>query len=72
MNLNELINLTEFHIPVLEFFNANGELEYRVDITKLDFQDIDVVYTEGYQPFGIIKLIRKNEKGQSKPNGQEL
>ena len=65
MTLDDLINLTQLNVPVLEFLNENGEVEYRVDITKVQFDDLDVVYTEGYAPFGIIKLKRKNEKEKS-------
>lgn len=59
MKLSELIDIAEFHIPVIEFYNYKDELEYLVDLNEMDFDDIDIVYEQGCPPFGIIKLRRR-------------
>ncbi len=71
MKLSELIDLTEFNIPVIEFYNYKDELEYLVDMNEVDFDDIDIVYSEDNPPFGIIKLKRRYDK-ESELNGKEL
>ena len=71
MKLSELIDITEFNIPVIEFYNTNDELEYCVDLNEVDFQDIDVVSIDDIPQFGIVKLKRKNDK-ESELNGKVL
>tara|TARA_R100000231_G_scaffold23469_1_gene22075 strand:+ start:485 stop:700 length:216 start_codon:yes stop_codon:yes gene_type:complete len=71
MKLSELIDIAEFHIPVIEFYNEYNELEYLVDLNKVEFDDIDIVYSDDNLPFGIIKLKRKyDEEGEL--NGKVL
>lgn len=71
MKLSDLIDIAEFNIPVIEFYNKENELEYLVDLNEVEFDDIDIVYSEGNLPFGIIKLKRKYDK-ESKFNDKKL
>lgn len=71
MKLSDLIDIAEFNIPVIEFYNNENELEYLVDLNEVEFDDIDIVYSEGNLPFGIIKLKRKYDK-ESKFNDKKL
>ena len=71
MKLSDLIDIAEFNIPVIEFYNNENELEYLVDLNDVEFDDIDIVYSEGNLPFGIIKLKRKHDK-ESKFDDKKL
>lgn len=62
MKLAELIDYCDYNIPVIEFYNKDNELEYLVDINTLEFEDIDIVYSKEAQPFGIIKLKKRDDK----------
>lgn len=62
MKLAELIDYCDYNIPVIEFYNKDNELEYLVDINTLEFEDIDIVYSKESQPFGIIKLKKRDDK----------
>lgn len=63
MKLKELINYTTYDIPVIEFYNEHGQLEYSVNLDVYEFDDIDVVYGRYFEPYGVIKLQRKYESG---------
>ena len=67
MKLSELIDYCDYNIPVIEFYNKDNELEYLVDINTLEFEDIDIVYSQDAKPFGIIKLKKRDDK-ESNPN----
>ena len=71
MKLSELIDLSQFHIPVIEFYNQYNEVEYIVDLNDVEFEDIDIVYSDGNRPFGIIKLKRRYDE-ESELNGKVL
>jgi hypothetical protein len=70
MKLKELINYTSYDIPVIEFYNEFGEMEYSIDLDSFSFDDIDVVYGRYFEPYGILKLKRDN--GQTKPNDKNI
>ena len=69
MKLKELIQYADYDIPVLEFYNEYGELEYSVCLDVCSFDDIDVVYGRYFEPYGVIKIIREDE---SRFNGKGL
>ena len=71
MKLRELIDLCEYNIPVIEFYNTDNELEYLIDLNTVEFEDIDIVYIKEAQPFGIIKLKRIDDK-ESKRNAKNI
>ena len=71
MKLRELIDLCDYNVPVIEFYNTNNELEYLIDLNTVEFDDIDIVYIKKAQPFGIIKLKRKDDK-ESKRNAKNI
>ena len=71
MKLRELIDLCDYNVPVIEFYNTNNELEYLIDLNTVEFDDIDIVYIKEAQPFGIIKLKRKDDK-ESKRNAKNI
>ena len=62
MKLRELIELCDYNVPVIEFYNINNELEYLVDLNTVEFEDVDIVYSSKMKPFGIVKLKRKDDK----------
>lgn len=69
MIYKELARLIDYDIPCIEFYNAEGELEYMATLDNFEFDDIDIILHEEHEPFGIIKLQR-NEK--TKLNGKGL
>ena len=71
MIYKELGRLLEYEIPCIEFYNEDGEIEYVANLHDFEFEDIDVVVSDYYEPFGIIKLARN---GKEKPdlNGKGL
>jgi hypothetical protein len=69
MIYKELARLIDYDIPCIEFYNEEGELEYRATLDNFEFVDIDIILHEEYEPFGIIKLQR-NE--QTELNGKGL
>lgn len=71
MKLRELIELCDYNVPVIEFYNIDNELEYLVDLNTIEFEDVDIVYLSDAQPFGIIKLKRKDDK-ESKRNAKNI
>tara|TARA_R110001592_G_scaffold148690_8_gene373884 strand:+ start:845 stop:1081 length:237 start_codon:yes stop_codon:yes gene_type:complete len=62
MTYKEFVRFIEYNIPCIEFYNEDGDLEYRVDITEYDFYDIDVILSPDYEPYGIVKLQRYDKK----------
>ena len=71
MKLRELIDLCDYNVPVIEFYNTDNELEYLIDLNTVEFDDIDIVYIKEAQPFGIIKLKRIDDK-ESKRNAKNI
>lgn len=69
MIYDDLARLVGYEIPIIEVYNENGDLEYVLDLETVYFDDVDVILNE-HEAYGIIKLIRQNEKG--KLNGQKL
>ena len=69
MIYKELARLIDYEIPVIEIYNETGELEYVLDLDTLEFDDIDIVFKNDTECFGIIKLVRD---GQTEINGTEL
>ena len=69
MIYDDLARLVGYEIPIIEVYNENGDLEYVLDLETVYFDDVDVILNE-QEAYGIIKLIRQNEKG--KLNGQKL
>jgi hypothetical protein len=69
MIYDDLARLVGYEIPIIEVFNENGDLEYVLDLETVYFDDVDVILNEN-EAYGIIKLIRQNEKG--KLNGKKL
>ena len=71
MIYKELGRLLDYEIPCIEFYNEEGELEYVANLHDFEFEDIDVVVSDYYEPFGIIKLAR-NDKKKPYLNGKGL
>mgnify|MGYP003626094484 FL=1 len=69
MIYKELAELIDYDIPVIEIYNEVGELEYVLDLDTVDFDDIDIVYKNNKECFGIIKLVRDE---QTELNDKEL
>lgn len=69
MIYDDLARLVGYEIPIIEVYNENGDLEYVLDLETVYFDDVDVILNE-QEAYGIIKLIRQNEKG--KLNGKKL
>lgn len=69
MIYKELGRLIDYDIPCIEFYNAEGELEYIATLDDFELEDIDIVLQDDYEPFGIIKLRRN---AQTKLNGKGL
>lgn len=72
MIFKELNRLIDYKIPCIEFYNEQGELEYIANLEDFRFEDIDVVLSEQYEPFGIIKLTRAEENEKPKLNGKSV
>jgi hypothetical protein len=75
MIYKELARLIDYDIPCIEFYNEQGELEYRATLDNFIFVDIDIILHDDYDPFGIIKLQRNEEtklngKGVQLPKGK--
>jgi|TARA_R100000084_G_C4640347_1_gene143482 hypothetical protein len=70
MKLIELIKYAEYDMPVVEFYNEFGELEYCCNLNEFMFDDIDVAYGKWFEPYGIIKL--KRDYGQANTNGKSI
>jgi hypothetical protein len=75
MIYKELARLIDYDIPCIEFYNEQGELEYRATLDNFKFVDIDIILHDDYDPFGIIKLQRNEEtklngKGVQLPKGK--
>ena len=75
MIYKELARLIDYDIPCIEFYNEEGELEYRAPRDNFEFVDIDIILHDDYDPFGIIKLQRNdktklNGKGLQPPEGK--
>ena len=69
MIYKELAELIDYDIPVIEIYNEVGELEYVLDLDTVDFDDIDIIYKNNKECFGIIKLVRDE---QTELNDKEL
>lgn len=72
MIYKELARLIDYEIPCIEFYNEEGELEYVATLDNFEFEDIDIILSDYYAPFGIIKLKRKNEQKKTELNGKGL
>lgn len=74
MVFKELSRLIDYEIPCIEFYDEEGELEYIANLHDFEFDDIDVIISDHYEPFGIVKLTRANEapKKKASPNGTSL
>ncbi len=74
MVFKELSRLIDYEIPCIEFYNEEGGLEYIANLRHYTFEDIDVIISDHYEPFGIVKLTRANEapKKKASPNGTSL
>ena len=70
MKLEDLTKYKGYDIPAIEFYNEYGELEYSVNLYDYELDDIDVVYGRYFEPYGIIKLYRNDEK--TRFNGQGI
>jgi len=69
MKLKDLTHYADYDIPILEFYNEDGELEYSICLDVCDFDDIDVVYGRYFEPYGVIKIKRNDE---SRFNGKGI
>ena len=69
MIYKDLMELIDYDIPIIEIYNDDGELEYVLDLDTVEFDDIDIVYKNNTDCFGIIKLFRDEE---TELNGTEL
>lgn len=63
MIYKELARYADYDIPIIEIYNESGVLEYAIDLSVMQLEDIDIEHYEDGQPFGIIKLYRDYEKG---------
>tara|TARA_R100001230_G_C5479084_1_gene30955 strand:+ start:164 stop:397 length:234 start_codon:yes stop_codon:yes gene_type:complete len=70
MKLVELIKYAEYDMPVVEFYNEYGELEYSCDLRDFIYEDIDVAFGRYFEPYGIVKL--KRDYGQTNLNGKSI
>ena len=68
MTYKEFVKFIEYNIPCIEFYN---ELEYSVDIAEYSFEDIDVILSKEYEPYGIVKLQR-HDKEKAEPNDKSV
>ncbi len=71
MTYKEFVKFIEYNIPCIEFYNEEGELEYSVDIAEYSFEDIDVILSKEYEPYGIVKLQR-HDKEKAEPNDKSV
>lgn len=65
MIYEELARYAEYDIPIIEVYNENGVLEYVLDLSVMQLEDVDIEHYEDGQPFGIIKLYRDYERAQN-------
>ncbi len=70
MIYDDLARMVGYEIPVIEVYNAKGELEYVLDLDTVYFDDVDIVQARTGDYFGIIKLKREDEKAEL--NGKKL
>ena len=67
----QILNYKKDHEKIVEsIYNEYGELEYSVNLYDYELDDIDVVYGRYFEPYGIIKLYRNDEK--TRFNGQGI
>ena len=62
MIYKELARLIDYDIPFIEVYNEEGELEYIIDLERVEFTDIEVVYDTTGDYYGVIKLKREYEE----------
>lgn len=64
MTINELLRFRDYNIPLIEFYNADGLVEYAFYLEDFDVEDIEIIRSiEGkFEDFGIIKLKRNETK----------
>jgi len=70
MIYKELARYMDYDIPYIEIYNETGLLEYVINLSSLEIEDIDIDFYENGQPYGIIKLYRDNEEPEF--NGEDL
>ena len=64
MKLSELLRYRDYNIPLIEFYNDIGLLEYSFYLDDFDVEDIEIVRSieEKFKDFAIIKLKRNETK----------
>lgn len=64
MKISELLRYRDYNIPLIEFYNDIGLLEYSFYLDDFDVEDIEIVRSveDKFKDFGIIKLKRNETK----------
>lgn len=71
MIYKDLARLVDYNIPIIEIYNAAGDLEYVLDLEEMYMDDIDIVWENEDKCYGIIKLQR-DEQEYTQLNGKKL
>ena len=71
MIYKDLARLVDYDIPIIEIYNAAGDLEYVLDLEEMYMDDIDIVWENNSKCYGIIKL-KRDEQEYTQLNGKKL
>jgi len=66
MIYKELARYAEYDIPFIEIYNEFGNIEYVLNLSEMQIEDVDIAYYDDGTPYGIIKLHRDEQTEYNK------